>query len=130
MGNAGGEVKVDNQMGKFLLKNEKVMDAAVNKMADDIVQLYQVNVTRKLSRLQESAEVDKKESMHYEVWAGRDAETGKYAGAQEAGKAGSKIFRKFTTPGTGPHAMKKAGERVRMLSLHYLVQAAQRVKMK
>ena len=34
-------------------------------------------------------------------WGG-DGATSRYAGAQHAGHAGSRVFRNYTTPGTGP----------------------------
>lgn len=114
--------RVDDKMDKFISKNDLLMDNALNRMARDIRQVALSTVPYKDGDLFNSAEDTKKAKLKY--WVIFNTE---YAAYQERGqrKDGSRIVRRYTTPGTGRDYLKNGGRQIAKDSLNYFKQAAQ-----
>ena len=55
----------------------------------------------------------------YEVTVGENSPAGDYAAAQEAGQSRGRVFKKYSTPGTGPHFMQHAIDNVKGRASEY-----------
>lgn len=124
----GNKVIITNNIRQFVKQNDKFMNDAVEKMADDTLKLAQVDVPLDEGTLQKSGEVEDKGDMEFVVWFGKTGDASDYAAAQEAGSAGGHPIQNYSTPGTGAHFLKRAGDRIAKIAIQYLKQAADRVK--
>lgn len=113
---------VDNIM-RFYKLTATSMDNAIGKMAKDVKQIASIRVPYLSGDLQASIKPVKKAMMHHRVEVGGGGIN--YAHYQEAGqrKDGSHRVRKYSTPGTGKHFLKDAGESVEKNVINYIKQA-------
>lgn len=116
---------VKNEIRKWDKKRKSLFDVAVGRMAKDIVQIGKIRVPFKSGDLQQSLEWKKEGLLKHKVVA--DTE---YAAYQERGRRrdGSHVVRKYTTPNTGAHYLRDAGEKVKENALNYIKQANQLIK--
>lgn len=118
-----GRVWKTDKTKEFIMNNSFIFDAAIERMAKDMVNYSKAWVPRKTGELQDTAEVAKEGIMDYNVWYDRYGDLG-YAAVQEHGGEGWN----YTTPGTGEQYLKRAGDKIEANALNYLRQAAQQVK--
>ena len=117
-------VRIVDKSNQFIMNNRRQMDSALERMATDIMTIAKVKVPLKSGNLQDQMTTRKVGVGHHQV---RVDET--YAGYQERGmrKDGSRVVRRYTTPGTGKNFLKGAGQQVAPRALQYVKQAASRV---
>lgn len=113
---------VDNIM-RFYKLTATSMDNAIGKMAKDVKQIASIRVPYLSGDLQASTKPVKKAMMHHRVEVGGGDIN--HAHYQEAGqrKDGSHRVRRYSTPGTGKHFLKDAGESVEKNVINYIKQA-------
>lgn len=118
-------VRVDDKSKAFMAANERQMDIALGRMAQDIETIAKVRVPLKSGNLQDMIKKKRVSAKHHQVRADED-----YAGYQERGmrKDGSRVVRRYTTPGTGKDYLKGAGQQVAPKATHYFKQAASGAK--
>lgn len=122
------KVVITNNIKQFVKANDVHMNNAVEKMADDTLKMAKIDIPLDKGTLQQSGEVEKKADMQYVVWFGKTGDASDYAAAQEAGQARGRVFKNYSTPGTGAHFLENAGKKIRLIALEYLKQAADRVR--
>lgn len=117
-------VRIDDRSKQFIVNNTRQMDAALERMAGDIETLGKVKVPLKSGNLQDQFNKKKVGVLHHQVRVDED-----YASYQERGmrKDGSRVVRRYTTPGTGKNFLKGAGQQVAPRAVQYIKQAASRV---
>lgn len=117
-------LKVVDNIKRFYILNTQSMDTMLGRMAKDVQQIAKIRVPYKEGDLQGSIRPNRVAILHHRVDVGGGDI--KYAHYQEAGqrKDGSHRVRNYTTPGTGKHFLKDAGERVEKNAINYLKQAA------
>lgn len=116
--------KIDN-IKKFVINNERIMDSVLGRMSNDIVMIAKITVPFKKGDLMKSGKTERIKSMKHKVVF--DANHASY---QERGRRqdGSNVVRNYTTPGTGKNFLKNAGKTVAGNALNYLKQGASTVK--
>lgn len=117
-------LKVIDNIKRFYILNTQSMDTMLGRMAKDVQQIAKIKVPYKEGDLQASIKPKSVKLLHHRVEVGGGDI--KYAHYQEAGqrKDGSHKVRKYTTPNTGKHYLKDAGERVEKDATNYIKQAA------
>jgi len=117
--------KVIDNSRRFMRVNARVLDAALGRMGRDIVQVTKIRIPFKSGDLQKEIEHKKVAKLVHKVIINKE-----YAAYQEKGQRadGSRVVRKYTTPGTGKNALKDGGTTVTKDALNYLKQAASQVK--
>lgn len=119
-------VKIIDNILHFDRQTIQVFDAALGRMAKDIVQVAKIRVPYKDGDLQDSIESEKRGLLRHRVVAKK-----KYASYQERGmrQDGSHAVRKYTTPNTGKHYLQQGGDKVKENALNYLKQANQLIRL-
>jgi len=118
-------VRVVDKSNQFVAENRRQMDSALERMATDIQTIGKVKVPLKSGNLQDQFSTKRLGIMHHQVRVDED-----YASYQERGmrKDGSRVVRRYTTPGTGKNFLKGAGQQVAPRAIQYIKQAASRAK--
>lgn len=118
-------VRVQDKSAQFMKVNDRQMDIALGRMAQDIQTIAKVRVPLKSGNLQDRIEKKRISARKHQVRVDED-----YAGYQERGmrKDGSRVVRRYTTPGTGKDFLKGAGKQVAPRATSYFRQAASGAK--
>ena len=121
-----GKVTVENKIYEFGERTTKVFDEALGRMAKDIVQVTKITIPFLGGDLMKAVKKEKLGILEHRVVIDEE-----YASYQERGKraTGSHVVKKYTTPGTGPHFLEKAGDKITSQAIQYLKQANQLIRM-
>lgn len=118
-------VRVEDKSAQFQAVNSKQMDIALGRMAQDIEILAKVRVPLKSGNLMKQIERKRLSNKKHQVRVDED-----YAAYQERGmrKDGSRVVKRYTTPGTGKDFLKNAGKNVAARATSYFRNAASGAK--
>lgn len=106
-------VVVVDRLPEWSRNLHSILDDAVGETAKDILIDSRGKAPYKKGGLRRESDTNQISSMHHRVsyWL-------EYSAAQEAGKRKGVYFKRYTTPGTGPHFLQTAGDkRVETLKL-------------
>ena len=119
-------IRVTNKTSRFTSVNERVMETALEQMSLDVEILAVAKVPYKGGDLQRSVEHKRVGRLHHRTQFNED-----YAAYQERGKRrdGTRVVRRYTTPGTGKGFLKGAGQQVDKQKMKYVKQAANNARM-
>jgi len=119
------KVRIIDKSGLFHRLSTNALDGALARMAKDVKQIAKITVPFKTGNLQKSIQDEKRGFLKHRVIADEV-----YAGYQERGKRldGSRVVRKYTTPGTGKRYLEKAGDNVTKDIVNFFKQAAKKVR--
>lgn len=124
-----GRMKFDDKTMEFINQNTELMDKALGRMAQDIVVIAKIRMPYKGGDLQRNTAPERMDELKHRVVVNSE-----YGAVQEKGQrmsgpgAPTKKFKNYTTPGTGPHFLRDAGNQVTKDAMNYLKQAALQVK--
>lgn len=118
------KVRIVDKTEKVIDFVENRSDSAIEAMATDILRYSKIIAPHKDGSLVESGETEQISSRHWRVWFGR-TQAGEYAAYQHRGVRldGTRRVKKWTTPGTGPLFLKKAGSQIGRQALIYFRRA-------
>jgi len=118
------KVTVDDNSKAFIRRNLNMLDRVAARGVQDIAMLTSGRIPRKSGNLMDRIETKKVDDGHHQVVIDED-----YAAYQERGMRadGSRKVRKYTSAGTGPHALEKSGNQIASKLLAYIKKAASRV---
>lgn len=119
-------IKTVDNIKRFYNLTSVSMDNALSRMAKDVMLNAKIRVPYKEGDLQETIKPKRISLMHHRVEAGGGKVV--YAIYQEMGmrKDGSHVVRRYTTPNTGKHYLKDAGDKAEKNVVNYLKQAVLR----
>jgi hypothetical protein len=119
-------MRIKDNTQNFIEKNSAMLDRMLERMAKDVLNLTKVKIPYKSGNLQGLITQKRLNLLHHQV---RIDES--YAAYQERGRRydGSRIVKKYTTPGTGKDFMKKAGQSVARQFVQYMKQAAGAIRL-
>lgn len=95
-------VKIQDNSATWLEQQEGLLSGALRRMAQDAINIATLSNPMKTGKLRQSGHV---EGMGLEIKAVYGSNSVRYAAKQETTQ-----FRHYTTPGTGPHFLKKGGD--------------------
>lgn len=98
---------------KWLTDFISAADISLGRMAKDILTLGKQNVPYDTGALQSSGRIDKTSKGHYKISFGK-TKAQDYAAIQE-----NTQFVNYTVPGTGPHYLRDAANRIGAYSSNY-----------
>lgn len=108
-------VSVQDNTQAFLEAQQRKIQSALEKMATDAMRSARMTVPRKTGDLSHSGHVEKAGTLGAKAIYGSDKV--RYAAKQEVTQ-----FKHYTTPGTGPRYLRKAGDAVQKKGIKaYLV---------
>lgn len=115
-----GKMVFNSYAREWLLKQDVILESALNRMGEDGVKLIQMRIPFASGDL-----FKKVEHVKIDTLAHRLRVESPYASYQEAGKRrdGSHVVKKYSTPNTGKEFMKKAAKSLEQNGLNYLKQA-------
>lgn len=116
-------IKIIDNILKFVEKNAQATDRALNRMSTDIERLSKNRVPVKKGPLKSSGKSIKRGFMDYRVVYNME-----YAAFQEFGGDKKRVIKNYTTPGTGAFYLKSSGDKISEKSLDYLKQESARIK--
>lgn len=106
----GYSVQIKDNSQAWLRSQEVRLQKGLRRMGMDIVKNVQSNITpRKTRDLRDSAHI---EGMGNTIKVVVGNASVRYAAAQEVGQTHGYPIRRYTTPGTGPHYLKKNGNMI------------------
>lgn len=119
-----GRIIVKDNLRKYTNTSINLLDGALDRMAKDIKQVAQSRVPFLSGDLFSSAYINSKKL------AKQIGFNKKYAAYQERGMRadGTRVVRRYTTPNTGKHYLRKAVVQTKKNALNYLKQAATKAK--
>lgn len=101
------KVILESNADEWLFVEQKRLETALERMAWAIIADARMTVPRKTGNLANTGRVNGSGTKREASFGGFGV---KYAHAQEMGTNGIVVFRHYTTPGTGPHYLEKAGD--------------------
>lgn len=116
-------VKVENHLPQFKMSLFNVMDDALAETALDILILSRQKAPVKQGYLRSASLTNQVAKMRHVV-----SYYAEYAGAQEAGMAGGRVFRNYTTAGTGAHYLENTGDEKSAMMTMTFAKHARRAK--
>lgn len=125
----GVKVKHEDRIRKFIVANDIAIEACLQRMAEDILRVAKTHVPRKQNTLTKSGQVEKGLSANevYVTFGNDGSDAADYASVQEQGHRNGIPFVNYTSPGTGAHYLKNAGDKIMLQSLNYIRQALGRL---
>lgn len=103
-------IQIKTNMDKFNNVTQKPLIRALDKMAQAVVSGAKMTVPRRDNNLAKTGRWEGGGMERRIIFGGKGLKN--YAHAQEEGTNGIVIFKHYTTPGTGPHYLKQAGDAV------------------
>lgn len=105
----GYSVTLIDNSDKWLKQEESRLQVGLGRVAQAILATARTKVPRKYGNLANTGRVSGTGNEREISFGGQGV---KYAHAQEEGTNGKVVFRHYTTPGTGAHYLKNAGETI------------------
>lgn len=100
-------VVINDRLPQFSRNLVPLIDSAMKELSYDIIIESREIAPKKRGNLRANSFPVRKRVMKWRVEFNQ-----KYALYQEVGRAGSRVFRNYTTPGTGSRFLKKSGDKV------------------
>lgn len=121
-------IKITDNTIEFVKRNTSVFNTTLANMAQDVLFLSKIKVPLKSGDLQDSGKTEELAILKHRISYG-DTLNDPRAIVQERGKAGSRVFRKYTTPDTGKKYLEDSANIVTSNALNYFRQAGNQKKL-
>ena len=118
-----GNLKIIDNIGKFVIESTNALDRSLNRMAIDIERLSKQQVPHDKGQLKASGSHRKIGPLRYQVVYNKE-----YAAYQEFGGDGKRIVRNYSKPGKKKFYLRDPGDLISSRALDYIKSESDRIK--